>query len=367
MINRVIFVIITFVMLSCQKPVDIALEKKKIQAQIDLVEQAHYNKDAIQFFEPNTDQWYDVRNGIIQLIDKSERIPTTQKYLDNMDFHEMIQHNDPVIQISDDATMASYLGSAMIKGVLDKSPILWVVSWQSVLKKANGEWKIISTANTEGNTKVTAKVLLDHIRKKMGILENNDLSSIYAYAKCRGPERSFETLILSNEKNGRMEQIYGEQHMLLKHGEETSWTFNLSQKSGEDKINDETAMFIKGHELHWLSFWPEHRYTDPIFKGISKFNDKTAFQIEFKDVFDRPIQFYYSFDSYLPLGFVLVTNTNGDKVNVTYDSWESMDNLKIFKKAVFKQENDIFEYDFIDVKVNELRNQDFESKTGLIK
>ncbi|WP_160114528.1 hypothetical protein [Aquimarina sp. AU474] len=366
MINKIIFIMITFVMLSCQKPVDIALEKKKIQDKIDLVVQAHYNKDAIQFFESNANEWYDVRNGIVQLIDKSEKIPSTQKYLDNMDFHEMIQRNNPVIEISDDATLASYLGSITIKGVFNESPVLWVVAWQSVLKKNKGEWEIISTTNTEGDNKVTAEVLLDHVRKKMGVIGENDFSSVYAYAKCRGPERSFETLLLSNKKNGRMEQLYEEQHIILKHGENTSWTRNLSTNSGEEKMDNETMVFVNGHELHWLSFWPEHRYKDPVFKGISKFNDKTAFQIEFKDVFDKPVHFYYSFNTYLPLGFVLNTNPNGDTVDVTYNVWEKINNVQIFKKAAFKQGNDIFEYNFTDIKVNQIKSKDFENKTGLL-
>ncbi len=367
MVSKVILIVLSLFLFSCQNVIDIDAEKKKIQSQIDLVDQAHYKKDAALFYQPNAEQWYDVRNGNVQQVHKSNAIPSTQSYLDEMDFHEMIRHRDPIIEISEDGTLASYIGAVTVKGILNETPIYWVVSWQSVLRKINGEWKIISTANTEANKQSSAAILMDQIRKKMGVQGEADISSIYAYADCQGPERAFQTLLLSNQNNGRMEQVYENGHIILKHGKDSSWTYNLKTESLKEDIDPPTKTFIHGHELHWLSFWPEQRYSSPVFKGVSQFGGKTVFHIEFKDIANKPVNFYYSFDTYKPLGFVLQTDQKEGPVTVHFESWEKIDNIDVFKKATFTQGDEIFEYDFVDIKLNQLKDTDFETKEGLIK
>lgn len=364
--NKVILLLLSLFILSCQSSIDFEAEKRNIQDQIDLVSKAHYTKDANLFYQPNAENWYDVRQGTITLVNKSDMIIATQSYLDNMEFQQMVKRDNPIIEISDDGTLASYIGSVTVKGILNESPIFWVVSWQSVLKKINGEWKIISTANTEADKQTSAVVLLNQIRKGLGPLNDSDNPSIYAYAECLGPERSFKTLILSRETDGKMEQIYDESHFIMKHGKDSSWTYNLNTKSLNDNMDSSTKMFIQGHELHWLSFWPEHRYSNPQLKDITKFKNQSAFNIEFNNELNRLVNFYYSFETYIPLGFELKINDEGDLVTVYFENWEKINDIAVFKKAIFEQGDEIFEYNFVDIKINQLTTQDFESKIGLI-
>ena len=95
-----------------------------------------------------------------------------------------------------------------------------------------------------------------------------------------------------------MEQIYGDNHIIMQHGIDSTWAYDLNSKRHLKSTDEATKMFVQGHELHWLGFWPEDRYEKPVMKDISKFKDQTAFHIEFKDMFDRPVNFYYSFESY---------------------------------------------------------------------
>lgn len=365
-IYKIIVLSFPLFILSCQKAIDFEAEKKKIQAQINLVEKAHYSKDANQFFSPNAESWYDVRQGMVSLLNKPDVIPSTQSYLDNMEFQEMVKRDDPIIEISNDGTLASYIGSVTVKGFLDKSPVFWVVSWQNVLKKINGEWKIISSVNTEANKENSATVLLKQVQKKLGNL--NTITSIHAYAECTGPGGAFKTLVLSRKNDGRMEQISSNgDHNIFKYGKKFSWINNLNTKTLTDSISLPTKAFIQGHELHWLSFNPEDKYSTPYLKEITKFNDQTAFNIEFKDVTNKPVNFYYSFDTYIPLGFDILINDQGDIVTVLFKDWEEIDGISVFKNAIFKQEDDIFEYNFTNIEFNKSENQDFENKAEMIQ
>jgi hypothetical protein len=365
--NKILLLFFSTFIISCQSSIDFEEEKKKIQSQIDLVEQAHFSKDALQFYKPNAENWYDIRKGVILKVNKNDQITGTQSYLDNMEFQQLIKLDEPIIEISDDASMASYMGSVTVKGILYKEPVFWVVAWQNVLKKINGEWKIISAVNTEANKQTSANVVLDQVRKSLGLSTEIENLSIYANAECIGPEKSFQTLILSRERDGRMEQIYNDRHVIMKHGKDSSWIYNVKSKSRIETMDESTKMFVQGHELHWLSFWPEHRYVNPLLKEITKFKDQTAFKIQFNNTQNRIVNFYYAFNTYQPLGFEIIINDEGEIVTVHFENWEKINDVSVFKKAIFEQGDQIFEYNFVDIKLNNLDTHDFESKNGLIE
>ncbi|MCK8523877.1 hypothetical protein M0D21_20035 [Aquimarina sp. D1M17] len=366
-IYKTVFLCSIFLAQSCHKSIDIENEKQKIQALIDLTEQAHYKKDAELFFRPNAEQWYDVRKGNVQIVNKANKIKGTQSYLEAMDFDEMIKRSDPIIEISDDGTMASYIGSITVKGVLGEQPVYWLVSWQNVLKKINDQWKIISTANTEADEITTTLHILDQVKIHLGFVDAAIPSSIYALAHCEGPEKWFKTLILSQKNDGRMEQLYDQKHIILKHGKNSSWSKDLITNEVNKNLSPEVTLFTRAHELHWLSIAPETRYKNPRFIGFTQFKNQNAFHIQFKNSIDQPVNFYYSFDSFLPLGFDITINDSGEKVTTLFENWQKQGAFFVFHKASFIQAQDTYNYDFVDIKINATSVQDMNNKNAMIK
>ncbi|MBQ4819259.1 nuclear transport factor 2 family protein [Aquimarina sp. MMG016] len=350
--------------ISCQKPIELKVEKEKVKAQIQLVQEAHYNKNADQFYAPNGDSWYDIRGGQVSIKSKVDAIPGTQSYLNDMVFDELKETHPPVIEISDDGTMASYIGALIVKGKYNSKPVFWVVSWQSVLKKIDGEWKIISTANTEA-PKEDASVILDKAKETIGKL--NQKSTIYAMANCTGPIGSFKTLVVSDTENGRMEQRTNAKHIILKQGKSNSWTFDILNQKINNTPNELTKQFIIGHEFHWISLRPEDRFNTPVFKEFTEFKGETAFKIEFKDAMKRTVHFYYAFDDYTLLGIENPTDTEENKVRVLFEDWKTIKNIKVFNKVVIEEGDKIWQYDFTDIKINTTLSKDIESKEMFIK
>ncbi|MGM5468772.1 hypothetical protein ACS386_00700 [Flavobacteriaceae bacterium LMO-SS05] len=365
--KRIVLLFIINFIISCQSSINFEEEKIKIQSQIDLVEQAHFNKDAFKFYQPNAENWYDIREGLILKVNKNDQITSTQTYLDNMEFQQLIKRDEPIIEISNDGSMASYIGSVTIKGIFKKEPVFWVVAWQNVLKKINGEWKIISSVNTQANKQTSANVVLDQVRESLGISTEIENFSIYALADCFGHKKSFKTLILSSETDGRMEQIYDDHHVIMKHGKDSSWIYNMNSKSQSETMDESTKMFVQGHELHWLSFWPEHRFVNPLLKEIKKFKDQLAFKIQFNNTQNRIVNIYYAFDTYLPLGIEITINNEGEIVTVYFENWEKINDISVFKKAIFEQGTERFEYNYVDIKIADLDTQAFESKNTSIE
>lgn len=349
--------------LSCNT-IDLEAEKSQIISQIDLIKHAHLEKDAETFFKPNADSWIDIRNGQIQEIEKDSRILGTQEYLNKMEFLQLETLGEPIIEISNDATLATYSSRVLVKGKLDEVPILWIVAWQNTLKKIDGTWHIIGAINTEANAFVSAIEILSQVRKQLGNFDS--INSISALADCRGPEGNpFSTLIYSNEENGRMEQLSGERHIILKHGN-TSWGKNFVSGVVYDSLNTNMQVFAKSHELHWLSIWPESRYHNASFTGIVDFNNKKAFKISYSDDLDKPVNFYYDFESYLPLAFDIEIDDQGSKVITHFENWQEIEGKKLFRNATFDQGGLLFTYNYTDIKLNELEDEAFANQDALI-
>ena len=346
---------------SCQQSIDLNVEKEQIQAQIDKVSEAHYKRDAHLFYQPNAEQWYDVRSGQITLKHKKDAIPGTQNYLDHMEFKDMIMRDEPIIEISEDATLASFSNSAVIRGILNKKPIFWVVAWQSTLKKIDGEWKIISTTNTEATNTINAQVILQNAKDFTNA--SDSIHNLYAMAECKAPDgRDFKTLVLSEPTASKMEQQSGKNHFIIKQGEQSSWSYDVNTLALTDSLSASTKAFVQGHELHWLSMHPESRFSQPTYAGISTFKDQDAFKITFRDLTNAPVNFYYAFENYQPLGFEIFPGQDQDKVVINFDNWDTINKIKVFKKATFTQGQEVFEYAFTDIQFNDLKATDFENK-----
>ncbi|WP_299272966.1 hypothetical protein [uncultured Psychroserpens sp.] len=363
--RRFLIVLLVAFLSSCQQPVDLDFEKEQIKAQLDKVTQAHYKGDANLFYQPNAEQWYDVRSGQIKIRHKEDAIPGTQNYLDHMEFKDMIMRDEPIIEISDDATLATYTNSGVIRGFLNKEPIFWVVAWQSTLKKINNEWNIISTTNTEATKTISANVIIDNSKDYTKVTDS--LQSLYAMANCIAPDlRPFKTLILSSHKKSKMEQQSGNSHYILKQGESNSWSYNVNTKTLTDSLSASTKTFVQGHELHWLSLFPGDRFSNPSFDGITKFKDQDAFKITFTNLTNSPVNFYYAFENYQPLGFEIFPGEGQDKAVILFEDWDTLDGINMFKKATFTQGDEIFEYVFTDIKINTLTDSDFERKAQMV-
>ena len=354
-----------YLFLSCQNPVNPEQEKEKIRTQMTLIAEAHFTKDATQFYASYSDSWYDAREGQLRKVKKTDVLPGTQEYLDQMEFVGMDNTHEPLVEISDDGKMASYMGAILLRGRLNGNPVFWIVSWQSVLKKIDEEWQIISNANTQAAAGAGAELILEKAKEHMGLL--NEESTIYAMADCDSPGGAFKTLLISSKTAARMEQQFGAQHSILKYGQDTSWTYDINAAKLNDELDELTEMFIQGHELHWLSFRPEDRFNRPSYKGFEEFNGVTSFKIEFKDELNRPVYCYYAFENYQPLGFNIATNRKDQRVNVFYSDWQEEGGLKVFYKATFEDGPNIFEYEFSEIKIGTDADYDLENKNSYMK
>ena len=356
-----IYILLT---MSCATSVDIEAEISAIEALMDDVTEAHFTGDAEQFYLSNYDKWYDVRQGQIQQVEKEVMIEGTQNYLDDMEFLEVSALDKPVIEVSDDGSLATYLASALVRGYFQGKPVFWVFAWQSVLKKFDGDWRIVSTANTQASPETNVGVLMEKVKSSTGWL--SDSSSIYAMAQCTGPTGTFKTLLFSSPEAGRMEQASADGHVIFKHGNLNSWFQDIAKQRFQARLDTVMQLFVVGHEFHWLSLRPEDRLHKPIFKGVSNFADEEAFQVEWQDALGRPVYLYYSFEDYLPLGYEFPSGPEAQHVRVQFSNWLEEGGIKVFQQAVIEEGAVDWRFDFTHISIDSLQHDDFESREKLI-
>jgi len=187
--NRVWFSLLLSVMLtasSCKNSVDFEHERSLIEAEIDLITQAHFEKNATLFYQPYANSWIDIRNGSIKEVTKENQVEGTQSYLNSMEFQQMEFSKAPIIEISNDGTLATYSNTVIVKGLLQGEPLFWVVAWQNVLRKTEDKWQIISAVNTEATPSISAETILNEVRSSLGL--NDPVTSVFALANCTDPE-----------------------------------------------------------------------------------------------------------------------------------------------------------------------------------
>ncbi len=349
-------------LIGCQQNPDI--EKQEIKAIMSSMREAHFKQDADQFLEPLKDSFLEVRNGRYVTLKKSVSREGLQSYFQDMEFLELEDIQAPIIEISGDASMASYTASIIVKGYYQGRPQFSKLAWQSILKRIDGQWKIVSNVNTSLKDSLLGLVVLKRVKHTIGILA--DTLHIRAKANCTGPTDPFETLVLSSSTSGRMEQLSSDGHLILQHSDKGSWMNDLQKDKLTEVLDEGLIAFIKGHEFHWLSFRPQDRLKDPRFKGYIDFDGRTAFQINFKDPLARTVIFYYDFESYRPLGFDYPSHREDEMIRSHFSDWSEVDGRLMFRKVIIDEGDNKWEYDFTEIKINGAINSDLESKNALI-
>lgn len=325
---------------------------------------AHFESNAEKFLEPMLDSFIEVRSGSYMKLFSKESLPGVQSYFDSMEFLELEDTQEPIVEISEDASMASYIGSIVVKGNLQGDPVFNKFSWQSTLRKSQGQWKIIQNVNTVLPDTRMGSVVLDQLKRNFANLP--DSLYVFARANCSGPTDAFETLVLSAKDDGRMEQSSSDGHLILQHGKAGSWMMDVSKRELQESLDPTMAGFITGHEFHWLCLRPEDRFHDPMLEGVKEFAGQKAFEVTFDDPLDRQVIFYYSFDDYRPLGFIYPSHRENEKIISQFLDWTEVDGIPVFQKVIIDENETRWEYNFTDIRLEHVTESGFDKKEALL-
>ena len=208
-----------------------------------------------------------------------------------------------------------------------------------------------SPKNERSDEITQTQKILEASKEAMGV-NDHPISSISIIADCIGPTGPFTTRVISTY-DGRMlfEQTRSSTSTQMGISQQGTWR---RSESGFERADTLTLTFLHGHDLHMLAIAPMSRYSNPEYIGVQRYAGESSYVIQFTDVLDGAILFYYSLDTSLPLGMKMVNHSGyGDReIFVYFEEWESIDSIQLFKKATFLQGEDEYLYSYRSIEYN---------------
>ena len=165
--------------------IDLQLEEKKIREVMASIRESHFNNSAEQFLATTLDSFTELRNGRYMKLYKSNSLEGLESYFNAMQFLDLTDVQEPLIEISDDASLATYTGSIVVKGYLNEKPPFTKLAWLSTLRKLNDQWTIVSNVNTSMADSLLGPTIVNRVKTSMGSV--SDKLQLYAKADCTGP------------------------------------------------------------------------------------------------------------------------------------------------------------------------------------
>ena len=146
--------IIPFLLLSCQKKVNLDHERTLIQDILKQERTYHFENNTEGFVSLMADTITAVKNGIVNRYSHADMKARFDPYFGSVKFIRWDDKIPPVIEISDDGSMAY---AVVRKEVLLTYPdtigrTLYDTThyaWMAIYRKINGEWKGVANASTE--------------------------------------------------------------------------------------------------------------------------------------------------------------------------------------------------------------------------
>lgn len=117
----------------------------------ELQRTAHFNRDAKLLVSILADDYTEINNGKVTSSKKEDLIKRFQDYFDLATFIEWDDITPPIIEVSDDATIAYVLVNKRVKlTTQDKKEELTIFAWTATFKNINGNWLMTSITSTVG-------------------------------------------------------------------------------------------------------------------------------------------------------------------------------------------------------------------------
>lgn len=122
---------------------------KELMALHRLQRTAHFNRDARLLVSQMSDDFTEISKGRISHPQKEELTRRFQGYFDAVTCLEWDDIRDPVIRISEDASMAYMLVNKRVRlKTSEGKEELTIFAWTSTFRKINGNWQMTSIAST---------------------------------------------------------------------------------------------------------------------------------------------------------------------------------------------------------------------------
>ncbi|MBI3450620.1 MAG: hypothetical protein HY049_17120 [Acidobacteria bacterium] len=182
------------------------------------------------------------------------------------------------------------------------------------------------------------------------------ISTIDATASCVGPTGRKWTMRVASARDGRFlfDQIHEDGgHDAGGYDGKDAWECS-APGTPCTALDAAGRSALQGHEFHMIALAPESRFTGPAAASAGDFEGHAARIVTLHDALGAPVEIFYDAASGLPRGVRLTNHTGrgAESITVVFGRWEKVGPLRLFKRAVIRQGDDTFRFDFDAIELN---------------
>lgn len=139
---------------SCTPGSDLDIERQRILVMHEAQRKHHFEKDTDAFVNQFSDQFISINNGVITRPSSAESLKMFGAYFSAVEFIKWDDVSDPIIELSDDGTMAYSIVDKFVvvaypdtTGSVIKDTTKY--AWSTIYRKYGNEWRIDCVTSTD--------------------------------------------------------------------------------------------------------------------------------------------------------------------------------------------------------------------------
>jgi len=332
-------------------------DSSEIQAILEDGRRAHLETDASLIAAHLADSVFSVDGGQVIVQTKQEIEDFFRFYFDGATYHAWEDVTPPIISMSNDGSMAWVTRTVHVdREELGPGGEPWrsefTSAYTATYELLDGRWKMSSVTSTFLPGLSDGQRFLAAMRRAMGGEGVVTVThTLVASARVEGPSSSYEVTTRST-RDGRVRLEFSTGFQA---GIDISGDWGFDDATGAvEPLDPATRAFVRGHELHMSLLASGPRYGDPRFTGVGSFQGAPALRLTFLDELRAPVDVFLAPADTLPLGMRMVNHTGrgARDVTVSFSSWESVGQLRLFKRATFVHGEDVYRYEYSTLDLN---------------
>ena len=210
----------------------------------------------------------------------------------------------------------------------------------------------------EGQT-IPAEAILDAAERSLGVDTVAGLLQLFSDAAVVGPNEAFRTQIYSSS-DGRVRMEQAHSGFLAGSGRFGGWR---RVEGGPDVDSLGAALsFVRGHELHMLALAPRSRLEAPRYLGRERFAGDSALAVAMSLPSGESLIAYFAVGDTVPVGLRMAWMD--PPVIVVWSEWHSIEGLRVFGRAVFRQGAEEFSYRYDSIRIGAVSDSVFEGSAA---
>lgn len=180
--------------------------------------------------------------------------------------------------------------------------------------------------------------------------------SISAIAACNGPNRDYETRIIS-DRNGNLsfQQFFSDRNNIEGILDGRGWQLDDSGRS--ESIDAIEASVLRGHEFPMMALDLRRRFHDFKSIGRAQFEGQATTQIGMTDDLGHSASVYFSLTSHLPVGLISTDPRTGRPITIRFDAWRLVGGINLVSHVTVLYVEETWVFDFKALNLNATNNK----------